>query len=93
VARRDADSLSFYIRATVWLQLEVKAQYFWASLVGGLSDAPRLPSMATSDNCIRITVLGRADDGMPETRAMTVAFLDEVMPINGPLLLIPKNHK
>jgi len=26
-------------------------------------------------------------------RAMTVAFLDEVMPINGPLLLIPKNHK
>ena len=25
-------------------------------------------------------------------RAMTVAFLDEVMPINGPLLLIPKNH-
>jgi len=29
---------------------------------------------------------------MPETRAMTVAFLDEVMPINGPLLLIPKNH-
>jgi len=30
---------------------------------------------------------------MPETRAMTVAFPDEVMPINGPLLLIPKNHK
>jgi len=30
---------------------------------------------------------------MPETRAMTVAFLDEVMPINGQLLLIPKNHK
>ena len=29
---------------------------------------------------------------MPETRAMTAAFLDEVMPINGPLLLIPKNH-
>ena len=34
------------------------------------------------------------DDGMPEARAMNIAvFLDEVMPINGPLLLIPKSHK
>jgi ectoine hydroxylase len=34
------------------------------------------------------------DDGMPEPRAMNVAvFLDEVMPINGPLMLIPKSHK
>jgi ectoine hydroxylase len=34
------------------------------------------------------------DDGMPEPRAMNIAvFLDEVMPINGPLLLIPKSHK
>src|SRR6266404_4215736 len=34
------------------------------------------------------------DDGMPQPRAMNVAvFLDEVMPINGPLLLIPKSHK
>ena len=31
------------------------------------------------------------DDGMPEPRAMNIAvFLDEVMPINGPLMLIPK---
>ena len=31
------------------------------------------------------------DDGMPEPRAMNIAvFLDEVMPINGPLLLIPR---
>src|SRR5262245_8987780 len=30
------------------------------------------------------------DDGMPQARAMNIAvFLDEVMPINGPLLLIP----
>ncbi len=31
------------------------------------------------------------DDGMPQARAMNIAvFLDEVMPINGPLLLIPE---
>jgi ectoine hydroxylase len=34
------------------------------------------------------------DDGMPEPRAMNIAvFLDEVMAINGPLLLIPESHK
>jgi len=34
------------------------------------------------------------DDGMPQARAMNIAvFLDEVMPINGPLLLIPGSHK
>lgn len=34
------------------------------------------------------------DDGMPEARAANIAvFLDEVIPINGPLLLIPKSHK
>ena len=34
------------------------------------------------------------DDGMPDARAMNIAvFLDEVMSINGPLLLIPKSHK
>src|SRR6201988_4374644 len=34
------------------------------------------------------------DDGMPEPRAMNIAiFLDEVMPINGALMLIPKSHK
>src|ERR1700752_4987800 len=34
------------------------------------------------------------DDGMPEPRAMNIAiFLDEVMPINGPLMLIPKSHR
>jgi ectoine hydroxylase len=34
------------------------------------------------------------DDGMPEPRAMNIAiFLDEVMPINGPLMLIPRSHK
>jgi ectoine hydroxylase len=34
------------------------------------------------------------DDGMPEARAMNIAvFLDEVKPINGPLMLIPKSHK
>src|SRR5579875_1304058 len=33
------------------------------------------------------------DDGMPEPRAMNISvFLDEVMPINGPLMLIPKSH-
>src|SRR6201996_4138417 len=34
------------------------------------------------------------DDGMPEPRALNIAiFLDEVMTINGPLMLIPKSHK
>jgi ectoine hydroxylase len=33
------------------------------------------------------------DDGMPEPRAMNIAvFIDEVMPINGPLMLIPRSH-
>jgi len=31
---------------------------------------------------------------MPEPRAMNIAvFLDAVMPINGPLFLIPKSHR
>ena len=34
------------------------------------------------------------DDGMPEPRAMNIAiFLDEVLPINGPLMLIPCSHR
>ncbi len=34
------------------------------------------------------------DDGMPEPRAMNIAvFVDEVMPINGPLMFIPASHK
>ncbi len=34
------------------------------------------------------------DDGMPEARAMNIAvFLDEVMPINGPLMLVPRSHR
>jgi ectoine hydroxylase len=34
------------------------------------------------------------DDGMPDARAMNIAiFLDAVLPINGPLMLIPKSHK
>src|SRR5262245_20972899 len=34
------------------------------------------------------------DDGMPEPRAMNIAvFLDEVLPINGPLMLIPRSHR
>src|SRR5882762_6864025 len=34
------------------------------------------------------------DDGMPEARAMNIAvFIDEVLPINGPLMFIPKSHK
>ncbi len=34
------------------------------------------------------------DDGMPEPRAMNIAvFIDEVLPINGPLMFIPKSHK
>ena len=33
------------------------------------------------------------DDGMPEPRAMNIAvFVDEVMPINGPLMLVPQSH-
>src|SRR6516165_3681743 len=33
------------------------------------------------------------DDGMPEPRAMNISvFLDEVMHINGPLLLVPKSQ-
>ena len=33
------------------------------------------------------------DDGMPEPRAMNIAvFLDEVMPINGPLMLVARSH-
>ncbi|MBJ3778646.1 phytanoyl-CoA dioxygenase family protein [Acuticoccus mangrovi] len=33
------------------------------------------------------------DDGMPEPRAMNISvFLDEVMPINGPLMLIRRSH-
>ena len=33
------------------------------------------------------------DDGMPEPRAMNISvFLDEVMPINGPLMLVPRSH-
>lgn len=36
----------------------------------------------------------RRDDGMMEPRAMNIAvFLDEVMPINGPLLLVPRSQK
>jgi ectoine hydroxylase len=34
------------------------------------------------------------DDGMPDAKAMNIAvFLDEVMPINGPLMLVPRSHK
>ncbi len=34
------------------------------------------------------------DDGMPEARAMNIAiFLDDVLPINGPLMLVPRSHK
>ncbi len=34
------------------------------------------------------------DDGMPEPRAMNIAvFLDEVMAVNGPLMLVPRSHK
>jgi ectoine hydroxylase len=34
------------------------------------------------------------DDGMPEPRAMNIAvFMDEVMAINGPLMLVPKSHR
>ncbi|SOD92265.1 phytanoyl-CoA dioxygenase family protein [Caenispirillum bisanense] len=34
------------------------------------------------------------DDGMPEPRAMNISvFIDEVMPINGPLMIIPRSHR
>jgi len=34
------------------------------------------------------------DDGMPEPRAMNIAvFLDPVLPVNGPLMLIPGSHR
>jgi ectoine hydroxylase len=34
------------------------------------------------------------DDGMPEPRAMNISvFLDEVMPINGPLMLVPRSNR
>jgi len=34
------------------------------------------------------------DDGMPEARAMNIAiFLDDVLPINGPLMIVPRSHK
>ena len=36
----------------------------------------------------------KADDGMPEARAMNLAvFIDEVNEFNGPLWFIPKSHK
>ena len=36
----------------------------------------------------------KRDDGMSEPRAMNIAiFLDEVMPINGPLMLVPRSHR
>ena len=35
----------------------------------------------------------KRDDGMPQPRAMNIAiFLDEVMPINGPLMLVPRSQ-
>ena len=38
--------------------------------------------------------VGAREDGMPEPRAMNIAvFLDEVMAVNGPLMLIPRSHK
>jgi len=34
------------------------------------------------------------DDGMPKPRAMNISiFLDEVYPVNGPLMLIPRSHR
>src|SRR5262249_32367811 len=34
------------------------------------------------------------EDGMPAPRAMNISvFLDQVMPFNGPLMLIPRSHK
>ena len=35
----------------------------------------------------------KRDDGMPEPRAMNIAvYIDEVMAINGPLMLVPRSH-
>ena len=35
----------------------------------------------------------KRDDGMPQPRAMNIAiFIDEVMPINGPLMLVPRSQ-
>ncbi|MDH8650072.1 phytanoyl-CoA dioxygenase family protein, partial [Klebsiella pneumoniae] len=35
----------------------------------------------------------KRDDGMPQPLAMNIAvFLDEVMPINGPLMLVPRSQ-
>jgi len=35
----------------------------------------------------------KRDDGMPEPRAMNISvFLDEVLPINGPLMLVPRSQ-
>lgn len=35
----------------------------------------------------------KRDDGMPQPRAMKISvFLDDVMPVNGPLLLVPRSH-
>jgi ectoine hydroxylase len=35
----------------------------------------------------------KRDDGMPDPKAMNISvFLDEVMPINGPLLLVPRSQ-
>lgn len=34
------------------------------------------------------------DDGMPDARAMNIAvFLDDVLPVNGPLMFIPRSHR
>jgi ectoine hydroxylase len=36
----------------------------------------------------------KRDDGMPQPKAMNIAvFLDEVMHINGPLMLVPRSHR
>jgi ectoine hydroxylase len=36
----------------------------------------------------------KREDGMPDARAMNIAvFLDEVLAVNGPLMIIPKSHK
>ena len=35
----------------------------------------------------------KMDDGMPAPRAMNISvFLDDVLPINGPLMLVPRSH-
>ena len=39
-------------------------------------------------------VVWHNEDGMPEPRAMNISvFLDDVLPINGPLMLVPRSHK